>query len=417
MTIMREVGMSGEFYDIGETEAAREREERLFARLPSFLALAKAEAPGWAGHLAGVEPAAITSRAALAALPLLRKSDLPALQGENPPFAGFVTARPVARIMLSPGPIFEPQAIGADPWRMARALFAAGFRPGDTVHNAFAYHLTPAGFMLDEAARALGCTVIPAGTGNTEQQAEAIIRLRPSAYVGTPDYLKTLLDKLAETQTQACSITKALVSGGALFPAMRQDYAARGVRVLQCYATAELGLIAYESAPDSGMILGEGIIVEIVRPGTGDPVPEGEVGEVVVTNFDETYPLIRFATGDLSAILPGQSPCGRTNARIRGWMGRADQSAKVKGLFVHPSHIAEIARRHPELGRLRLAVTRAGDQDAMELRAEYAGADEALRERVGATLAEVTRLKGAVAFTEPGALPNDGKVIADERSY
>jgi phenylacetate-CoA ligase len=409
--------MSGEFYDIGETEAAQDREERLFVRLPSFLALAKAEAPSWASHLAAIEPEGITSRAALAALPLLRKSDLPARQSEHPPFGGFVTGRPVARIMLSPGPIFEPQAIGADPWRIARALFAAGFRPGDTVHNAFAYHLTPAGFMLDEAARALGCTVIPAGTGNTEQQAEAIIRLRPSGYVGTPDYLKTLLDKIAETQTQPASITKALVSGGALFPAMRQDYAGRGVRVLQCYATAELGLIAYESAPESGMIVNEGIIVEIVRPGTGDPVPDGEVGEVVVTNFDETYPLIRFATGDLSAILPGQSPCGRTNARIRGWMGRADQSAKVKGLFVHPSHIAEIARRHPELGRLRLAVTRAGDQDAMELRAEYAGADEALRERVAATLAEVTRLKGAVAFVAPGALPNDGKVIADERSY
>lgn len=409
--------MSGEFYEVGETEAPQEREARLFARLPSFLALAKAESPGWARHLSGVNTAAIASRAALAALPLLRKSDLPALQEANPPFGGFVTARPVARIMVSPGPIFEPQPLGTDPWRMARALFAAGIRPGDTVHNAFAYHLTPAGFMLDEAARALGCTVIPAGTGNTEQQAEAIIRLRPSAYVGTPDYLKALLDKVAETQTEPSSITKALVSGGALFPAMRQDYAVRGVRVLQCYATAELGLIAYESVPDSGMILAEGIIVEIVRPGTGDPVLDGEVGEVVVTNFDETYPLIRFATGDLSAILPGQSPCGRTNARIRGWMGRADQSAKVKGLFVHPSHVAEIARRHPELGRLRLTVTRAGDQDAMELRAEYAVADEALRERVAATLAEVTRLRGAVAFADPGALPNDGKVIADERSY
>jgi len=409
--------MPGEFYEACETESPSAREGRLLERLAGFLATAKAEAPGWARHLAGIDPNTVTSRAALASLPLLRKSDLPALQRETPPFGGFVTGRPVARIMVSPGPILEPQGRGADPWRMARALFAAGVRPGETVHNAFAYHLTPAGFMLDEAAQALGCTVIPAGTGNTEQQAEAIIRLRPSAYVGTPDYLKALLDKVATLQGEPCSIIKALVSGGALFPALREDYARRGVRVLQCYATAELGLIAYESAADSGMIISEGIIVEIVRPGTGDPVAEGEVGEVLVTNFDETYPLIRFATGDLSAILPGQSPCGRTNARIRGWMGRADQSTKVKGLFVHPSHIAEIARKHPELGRLRLVVGRAGDQDMMALCAEYASTDDALREHVEATLAEVTRLKGAVEWVAPGSLPNDGKVIADERSY
>jgi phenylacetate-CoA ligase len=409
--------MSGEFFDAGESEAPSAREAALLERLPGFLASAIAEAPGWARHLTGIDAGAVTNRAALAALPLLRKSDLPALQRETPPFGGFVTRRPVARIMVSPGPILEPQAAGADPWRMARALFAAGFRPGDCVHNAFAYHLTPAGFMLDEAAAALGCTVIPAGTGNTEQQAEAIIRLRPAGYVGTPDYLKVLLDKVSERQAGPCSITKALVSGGALFPAMREDYAGRGVHVLQCYATAELGLIAYESAADSGMILGEGILVEIVRPGTGDPVAEGEVGEVVVTNFDETYPLIRFATGDLSAILPGQSPCGRTNTRIRGWMGRADQSTKVKGLFVHPAHIAEVARKHPELGRLRLVVSRDGDQDAMELLAEFAGKDDSLRDSAAATLAQFTRLKGAVRFVAPGTLPNDGKVIADERSY
>jgi phenylacetate-CoA ligase len=413
----QEVGVASEFYDANETEAPDAREARLLARLRGFIALAKAEAPGWATHLASVEAGAVTSRAALAGLPLLRKSDLPALQRETPPFGGFVTRRPIARIMVSPGPILEPQGRDTDPWKMARALFAAGVRPDETVHNAFAYHLTPAGFMLDEAAQALGCTVIPAGTGNTEQQAEAIIRLRPAAYVGTPDYLKTLLDKVGELQPEPCSVTKALVSGGALFPALRDEYARRGVRVLQCYATAELGLIAYESAPDSGMILNEGIIVEIVRPGTGEPVAEGEVGEVVVTNFDETYPLIRFATGDLSAILPGQSPCGRTNTRIRGWLGRADQSTKVKGLFVHPSHIAEIGRKHPELGRLRLVVSRAGDQDVMELHAEHGGADDALRERVSATLADITRLKGAVQLVTPGSLPNDGKVIADERSY
>jgi phenylacetate-CoA ligase len=409
--------MPSEFYEAGETEAPDTREARLLERLPGFLAMAKAEAPGWAKHLTGIDPSAVTSRAALGNLPLLRKSDLLALQRETPPFGGFVTQRPVARIMVSPGPILEPQSRGADPWHMARALFAAGFRQGETVHNAFAYHLTPAGFMLDEAAMAFGCTVIPAGTGNTEQQAEAIVRLRPQGYVGTPDYLKALLDRTAEMQPGPCSIVKALVSGGALFPALREEYARRGVRVLQCYATAELGLIAYESSAESGMILNEGIIVEIVRPGTGDPVAEGEVGEVVVTNFDATYPLIRFATGDLSAILPGQSPCGRTNTRIRGWMGRADQSTKVKGLFVHPSHIAEIGRKHPELGRLRLVVSRADDQDAMELQAEYAGADDTLLGAVSATLTEVTRLKGSVHFAPPGSLPNDGKVIADERSY
>jgi phenylacetate-CoA ligase len=410
--------MAAEFYEIAETQDPHEREAALFRRLPSFLAQARAEAPGWARQLADIDPTAITSRVALKGLPLLRKSDLPTLQRDTPPFGGFVTRRPVARVMVSPGPILEPQAEGSDPWRMARALFAAGLRDGEMVHNAFAYHLTPAGFMLEEAARALGCTVIPAGTGNTEQQAEAIIRLRPAGYTGTPDYLKVLLDKVAELQSGPCSITKALVSGGALFPAMRADYAQRGVSVLQCYATAELGLIGYESTPDSGMIINEDIIVEIVRPGTGEPLPDGEVGEVVVTNFDTTYPLIRFATGDLSAIMPGQSPCGRTGARLRGWLGRADQTTKVKGLFVHPSHIAEVGRKHPELARLRLVVGRSGDQDVMTLKAEYAGtADEALRAQIGAALTDATRLKGTVELVPPGSLPNDGKVIADERSY
>ena len=409
--------MAGEFYEIAETQDPKDREAQLIRRLPAFLSQAIAEAPGWLRQLATVDTAAITNRLALSTLPILRKSDLAALQRANPPFGGFVTKRPVARVMVSPGPIFEPQAEGSDPWHMARALFAAGFREVDIVHNAFAYHLTPAGFMLDEAARSLGCTVIPAGTGNTEQQAETIIHLRPSGYIGTPDYLKALLDKVAELQSEPCSISKALASGGALFPAMRGEYAQRGVAVLQCYATAELGLIAYESASDNGMIINEGIIVEIVRPGTGEPLPDGEVGEVVVTNFDATYPLIRFATGDLSAVMPGQSPCGRTNLRIRGWMGRADQSTKVKGLFVHPSHIAEIGRKYSELGRLRLVVSRTGDQDAMTLRAEYSGTDEDLRNRVNATLAEVTRLKGEVEMVPPGSLPNDGKVIADERSY
>ena len=406
------------YFDAEEAQDPATRESALLSSLAAFIAYARRQAPGWARHLHEIGHAAISSREALAALPLLRKSDLPEMQKSDPPFGGFVTGKPVARIMVSPGPIHEPQAAAPDPWRMARALFAAGFRRGAIVHNAFAYHLTPAGFMLDEAARALGCTVIPAGTGNTQQQAETILRVKPGGYVGTPDFLKVLLDKAAELGRGPCSIAKALVSGGALFPTVRADYAARGVTVLQCYATAELGLIAYESAADSGMITAEGVLVEIVRPGTGDPVPEGEVGEVVVTNFDETYPLIRFATGDLSAVMPGLSPCGRTGTRLKGWMGRADQTTKVKGMFVHPRDIAEIGRRHTELGRLRLAVRRAGDQDEMVLLAECAGGGgEELRARVGDTLASVTRLKGAVAFAAPGSLPNDGKVIADERDY
>ena len=405
-----------EYFDAGETQDPATRETALLGRLAGFIDYARGHAPGWARHLHEAGRAAISSREALAALPLLRKSDLPEMQKSAPPFGGFVTAKPVARIMVSPGPIYEPQAAGPDPWRMARALFAAGFRRGDIVHNAFAYHLTPAGFMLDEAARALGCTVIPAGTGNTEQQAETILRIGPAGYVGTPDFLKVLLDKAAELGGGAPGIAKALVTGGALFPALRAEYAARGVAVLQCYATAELGLIAYESAADSGMIITEDILVEIVRPGTGDPVPEGEVGEVVVTNFDETYPLIRFATGDLSAMMPGLSPCGRTGTRLKGWMGRADQTTKVKGMFVHPRDIAEIGRRHPELGRMRLVVRRAGDQDEMVLMAECAGREE-LRMRVADTLSSVTRMKGTAEFAAPGSLPNDGKVIADERDY
>jgi phenylacetate-CoA ligase len=404
-------------FDAEEAREPAAREAALLGRLPAFIAYARAAAPGWARHLREIGAGDISSREALAALPLLRKSDLPALQRSDPPFGGLVTRQAVARIMVSPGSIYEPQAAGPDPWRMARALFAAGFRSGDLVHNAFSYHLTPAGFMLDEAARALGCTVVPAGTGNTEQQAEAAIRLGSSGYIGTPDFLKVLLDKAVELGGGPCGIVRALVSGGALFAPLRADYAARGVAVLQCYATAELGLIAYESAADSGLIVTEGVLVEIVRPGTGDPVPEGDVGEVVVTNFDETYPLIRFATGDLSAVMPGLSACGRTGTRLSGWMGRADQTTKVKGMFVHPRDVAEIGRRHPELGRLRLVVRRAGDQDEMRLLAESPGGGEDLRARVAETLASVTRVRGAVAWAAPGSLPNDGKVIADERDY
>jgi phenylacetate-CoA ligase len=285
------------------------------------------------------------------------------------------------------------------------------------VHNTFSYHLTPGGWILDAGARALGCAVVPAGPGNTEQQLDAIAHLRPTGYVGVPDYLKILLDKAKAAGRDASSIKRALVSGGALFPSLRQEYQERGISVFQAYATADLGLIAYESPALEGMIVDEGVIVEIVRPGTGDPVAEGEVGEVVVTSFNNDYPMIRLATGDLSAVLPGPSPCGRTNMRIKGWMGRADQTTKVKGMFVHPEHIAAVAKRHPELGRLLLVVGRAGEQDTMTLKAETATQDAALAQRVAETLQQVTKLKGEVQFIAPGTLPNDGKVIADERTY
>jgi phenylacetate-CoA ligase len=374
-------------------------------------------APGWAKHLAGIDPRSITSRNALAKLPVLRKSDIADLQKETPPFGGLNVTAPgkARRLLMSPGPVFEPEGEGKDWWGSARALFAAGFRSGDIAHNSFAYHLTPGGFIMEAGAHALGCAVIPGGVGNTEQQLDAIAHYKPSGYVGTPDFLKILLDTAGKTAKDATSIKRALVSGAALPASLREELGKRGVAVLQCYATAELGVIAYESEARDGMIANETVIVEIVRPGTGDPVVEGEVGEVVVTSFNPDYPMIRLATGDLSALLPGLSSCGRTNMRIKGWMGRADQTAKVKGMFVHPKQVAEVATRHPELKRLRLVVGREGEQDTMMLLAESAKRDASLETAVGATLQSVTKLKGTVKLVAPGELPNDGKVIADER--
>ncbi|MGF7159368.1 phenylacetate-CoA ligase [Rhodoligotrophos appendicifer] len=407
-----------EFYDALETRDPNQRERDLLGRLPAFIAAVMERAPGWKTHLAGIEPRTITSRAALSQLPLLRKSDLKSLQGANPPFAGLATTggTPPVRIFASPGPIFEPQKEGDDPWRAARGLFAAGFRKGDLVLNCFAYHLTPGGFIMDTAARALGCTVIPGGPGNVDLQVEAIGHLRPNAYTGTPDFLKILLDRCEATGTPG-SIAKAQVSGAALPPSLREELASRGVDVRQCYALAEVGMVAYETEALEGMVISEDVIVEIVRPGTGDPVPEGEIGEVVVTTFSDLYPMIRLATGDLSALLPGASACGRTNARIKGWLGRADQTAKVKGMFVQPGQIAEIGKRHPELGRLRLVVTRANEQDAMLLRAESTIRDEALKDAVAASLRAVTKLRGDVELVATGSLPLDGKVIHDERRW
>ena len=408
-----------EFYDGLETRAPETREREQFSKLPDVIARAMS-ASGWAEALAGVDPKSVTSRAALAKLPLLRKSDLKERQENKPPLGGFSVTEPgkLKRLLMSPGPIFEPEGHGKDWWNSARALFAAGFRAGDVVHNCFSYHLTPGGFILEAGAHALGCAVIPGGVGNTEQQVDAIAQLKPSGYTGTPDFLKIVLDAAAKAGKDVSSIKRGLVSGAALPSSLRSELASRGVAVLQCYATAELGVIAYETPALEGMVVNESVIVEIVRPGTGDPVSEGEVGEVVVTSFNADYPMIRLATGDLSAVLAGHSPCGRTNMRIKGWMGRADQTTKVKGMFVHPGQIAEVAKRHPELGRVRLCVTREAEQDVMTLAVECAPAAQVsgLADAVAANLQSVTKLKGRVTLVAPGSLPNDGKIISDERS-
>jgi phenylacetate-CoA ligase len=405
-----------EHFDSLETRDPAAREADLFARLPAQIAHAMA-APGWAKQLAGIDAKSVSSRTALAKLPVLRKSALPALQKEYPPFGGLNVTPPakLKRLFMSPGPIFEPEGPGKDMAGVARALFAAGIRAGDILHNCFSYHLTPAGLLFESGAQALGCAVIPGGVGNTEAQLDAIAQFRPSAYVGTPDFLKVLLDTAEKTGKDASSIKRGFVTGAALPPSLRAELGTRGVAVKQCYAVAEVSIIAYESDALEGMIVSENLILEIVRPGTGDPVADGEVGEVVVTSFNPDYPMVRLATGDMSAVLAGASPCGRTNARIKGWMGRADQTAKVKGMFVRPEQVAEVAKRHPELSRVRLVVTREGEQDAMTLSAETGNTDAGLASAVAETLQAVTKLKGAVKLVAPGSLPNDGKVIADER--
>ena len=408
-----------ETFDELERMDAERREEMLFARLPDHLEDAVARLPGMARHLEGRD-LDVSSRDDLARLPVLRKPALMEAQAADPPFGGYVDEARLAgsRVFTSPGPVWEPQGEGADPWGAARALFAAGFRAGDRVLNALSYHMTPGGFILDEGARALGCTVFPGGVGQTEAQVAAVAPLRPVGYTGTPDFLKVILDHAAESGADVSSITKALVSGGALFPSLRAEYAERGVAVMQAYATADLGVIAYETATDGtvheGMVVNENVIVEIVRPGTDDPVSESEVGEVVVTNFSRTYPLVRFGTGDLSKVLPGSDggagACGRTNTRLAGWMGRADQRTKVKGMFVDPKQVAQVVAAHGLEGA-RLVVTREGERDAMELR--FRG--EAEPDAVAGTLRERTGLGGAVVRVDE--LPNDGLVIADERDY
>jgi phenylacetate-CoA ligase len=408
-----------DYYDSLETRSPAEREAWLMGRLSQQLEHAKRNSAYWRQLFAGLAADSIDSRAALATLPVTRKSELGELQRAALPFGG-LTATPMtglSRVFASPGPIYDPEGRGQDWWRFARVLFATGFRAGDLVHNTFSYHFTPAGFMLEGAAQKLGCPVFPAGVGQTDMQVQAIADLKPAAYVGTPSFLRIILDKADELGADISSLGKAVVSGEALPPTLRKLLNARGIVVRQAYASADLGLIAYETPSEEGLVVEEEVLLEIVRPGTGDPVAEGEVGEVVVTSFNPDYPLIRFATGDLSAFLPGISPCGRTNVRIRGWLGRADQTTKVKGMFVHPSQVAALVARHGEIGRARLVVDNAGGQDRMTLYCEVAQPSDALQAALVASIRELTKLRAEVAFRAAGALANDGKVIEDLRSY
>ncbi|MDJ0993002.1 MAG: phenylacetate--CoA ligase family protein [Dinoroseobacter sp.] len=402
------------FYDAAETRSSDERAAALATTLPDQVARAQS-LPGFAETLGGLAAEKIRSTADLAALPILRKSTLIGAQTPETPLGGFA-AKPVtgfSHVFQSPGPIYEPGGIDGDWFRLGRFLYAAGIGQGDLIQNCFGYHLTPAGTMFESAARAVGASVLPAGTGQSELQVRAAVHLGTTAYAGTPDYLKVILEK-ADEMGETLAITKAAVSGGALFPSLRQYYADRGITCLQAYATADLGNIAFESDAMEGMIVDEAVLVEIVRPGTGDPVPEGEVGEVVVTTLNPDYPLIRFATGDLSAVLGGQSPCGRTNLRIKGWMGRADQTTKIKGMFVRPEQVADVAAAHPEVTRVRVVAGRDGEMDTMTVKLESSGGNPDV---YASTVASVLKLKGTVEIVDPGSLPNDGLVIEDTRSY
>jgi len=406
-------------YDALEARAREEREADLMRRLPGQVAHAKENTLFYPELLAGIDPRSVDSRSALASLPLTRKSELVERQRAQRPFGGLNATAPakLARIFMSPGPIYDPEGREPDFWRTSRALFAAGFRAGDVALNCFSYHFSPAASMFETGLHHLGCAVIPGGTGQTEMQVRAINDLEPVGYVGTPSFLKIILEKAGELGLECRSLRRALVSGEAFMPAVREFLSQRGLAAFQAYGTADLGVIAYESEAREGLVVNEDIIVEIVRPGTGDPVSEGEVGEVVVTTFNRDYPLLRFATGDLSAVLAGASPCGRTNFRIKGWMGRADQATKVRGLFVHPHQVAEVLRRHG-LSRGRLVVANEAGEDRMTLRVERDGdADADLATRVEATLRDVSKLRGEVRFERPGSLPNDGKVIEDSRAY
>jgi len=409
-------------YDALETRSPAEREAALLAALPQQVAHAQKNSPAFAASLAGIDAKSVTTRAALANLPVIRKYELLAqqqAQRASNVFGGFSAigfGKAMPRVFASPGTIYEPEGARADYWRMARAVYAAGFRSGELIHNCFSYHFTPAGSMMETGAHAIGCTVFAGGTGQTEQQVQAMAELKPAGYIGTPSFLKIIVEKAAELNIALPSVKKALVSGEAFPPSLRDWLAERGIAGYQCYATADLGLIAYETEAREGLVLDEGVIVEIVRPGTGDPVPEGEVGELVVTSLNPDYPLIRFGTGDLSAVLSGQCPTGRTNKRIKGWMGRADQTTKVRGMFVHPGQVAEVVKRFPEIQRARLVVTGEMANDHMCLKVEAKEVD-GLAQKIGDAVRDITKLRADVSFVAAASLPNDGKVIEDARRY
>ena len=411
------------FFDALETRAPARREADLLSRLPGLVAHAQKAAPAFSKLLAGVDAASITSRTELASLPVTRKSELHDLQKVGHPndvFGGFsalLRGPKMPRLFASPGPIYEPEGVAKDYWRAGRAIYAAGFRAGDLAHNAFSYHMTPGAFIMESGLHAVGCTVFPAGVGQTEQQLQAIAELRPDGYTGTPSFLRILVEKAEQTGSDISSIKKGLVGGEAFPPSLRDWFTARNMAVYQSYATADLGVIAYETEAREGLVIDEGVIVEIVRPGTGNPVAEGEVGELVVTTLNPDYPLIRFGTGDLSALLPGQCPTGRTNTRIKGWMGRADQTVKIRGMFVHPAQVATITKRFPEVLKARLIVSGEMADDRMHFQVEAAASYAGLDQKIGEAVRDVTKLRGTVELLAPGSLPNDGKVIEDARSY
>ena len=411
--------MTGDFFDKLETRDEMTRSLTLQMDLPKQIAHAKSSATAYTDILADVDASAVTSLDALAALPVTRKSDLMERQAADKPFGGLASAGPgnMVRVYASPGPVYEPEGESPDYWRTGRAMYAAGVRAGDLIHNTLSYHFTPAGFMIESGARAIGCGVFPAGVGQTELQVGAIVDLQPDVYCGTPSFLKILIDKAAELGADISCIKKGLVGGEALPSSLRETLSGHGVDVLQFYGTADVGTIAYESSAREGLIIDENILVEIVTPGTGDPVAEGEVGEILVTSFSKDYPLVRFATGDMSKYLPGQSPCGRTNTRIAGWMGRADQTTKVKGMFVRPEQVASVVKKHPEITKARLVVDREDVNDSMTLCCEVSEQSDALADDIRNSLKELCKLRGEVKFVADGELASDGKVIDDVRSY
>ena len=421
--VFEKTKMTTIYYDALENRSPEAREAALIGNLPGLVAHAQKTAPAFTRLLADVDAARITTRAELAKLPVTRKNELQDLQKAgrpNDPFGGFsalLRGPKMPRLFASPGPIYEPEGVAKDYWRAGRAMYAAGFRSGDLVHNSFSYHMTPGAFIMESGLHAVGCTVFPAGIGQTEQQLQAIAELKPDGYTGTPSFLRILVEKAEESGSDISSMKKGLVGGEAFPPSLRDWFTARNMTVYQSYATADLGLIAYETEARQGLVIDEGVIVEIVRPGTGNLVSEGEVGELVVTTLNPDYPLIRFGTGDLSALLPGQCPTGRTNSRIKGWMGRADQTVKIKGMFVHPGQVATIARRFPEVLKARLVVSGEMANDMLHFKVESASSQTDLIQKISEAIRDVTKLRGTVELVAPGSLPNDGKVIEDARSY